>query len=164
MKHTFAKKALLMGAAVMLLSTVPVHAMDTVRGIRDEVAQKTGFFARWSKDALQKRLDASMNFLNKQWRGFMKCVKGEGCTKGQTAAIIGTLTTVSAIVTALGALTYGALVQEKIITGRGAVPYEKTKEAAQAVRAQYEETKPFVTKEFEKFGKKFQWRRKSEEE
>ena len=162
MKHTFAKKALLMGAAAMLLSTVPVQAMDTVRGIRDEVAQKTGFFARWSKDALQKRLDASMNFLNKQWRGFMKCVKGEGCTKGQIAAITGTLTTVLAIVTALGALTYGALVQQDIITGRGAMPYKKTKEAATYVGEKYEETKPFVTKEFEKLGKKFKWRRESE--
>ncbi len=115
MKNTFAKKALLMGATAMLLSTIPVQAMDTARTMQKEVMEKTQHFAQWSKDALQKRLTTSKNFLNRQWKDFMRCTKEKGgCTPGQKRAIKGTIGTILAII---GALTIGVTYKKVAETG-----------------------------------------------
>jgi hypothetical protein len=112
MKHTFAKKALLLSAFSIFISNFSVHAMDDVAAgapmdpaVQQEVTTKTGLFAGWNQEALRTRLDNAMKELDRAW----KCVKpakagGIKCTGGQIKAITGILTTILAIV---GALTYG---------------------------------------------------------
>ena len=118
MKHTFAKKALLLGAATIFLNTVPVHAMSdmgvpatTPSAIKAQVAQKARQFGKWAQDqagrlSLERRLNSAMKFLDKQFKNVMKCLRGEGCTRGQIVAITATLATIMAIVTVLGGRAY----------------------------------------------------------
>jgi hypothetical protein len=118
MKHTFAKKALLLGAISILFSIFPVHAMDNAApmdpALQKEVQTKAGFFSNWSREGLRKKLDENMKFLDTKWKDLMKCLKGEGCTRGQIAVITGTLATILAIITVL---TYGVAYRKGLITG-----------------------------------------------
>jgi len=105
-----AKQALLFGAFAMLFSTVPMQAMETVEedvmvtqdvpaDVQAEVTTKRGFFAGWDKDAINERLKNAMDELDKLWKKFMKCIKGdEGCPRSLVWAIRGTILTILALV------------------------------------------------------------------
>ncbi len=98
------KNALLFGALALLISTVPVQAMEQAPAdVQKEVAIKRNFFSKWSDKAKSMRLEALMKELNKHWKQFMKCVKNdEGCPKSLVWTIRGILATIIALVAIKG--------------------------------------------------------------
>lgn len=72
--------------------------------VREEVAVKQSFFAKWSDKAKSMRLEALMKELNSHWKKFMKCVKADkGCPRSLVWTIRGILATILALV-AVGAV------------------------------------------------------------
>lgn len=141
MKH-ISKTALLFGALAMLVSTVPIQAMEEVEAveveatmpadIQQEVAAKKGFFTRWTAKARSMRLDGLRKELDKHWKKFMACVKkGEGCPRTLIATISGILASIIALVT-VGAVAEYAFphkveaAKEAIRGRRRAAAFEKS--------------------------------------
>ncbi len=106
MKH-IAKHTLLFGAFAMLLSTMPMQAMESASPeVQQEVATKQGFFRQLNKKARNSRLNYLMKQLKIEWKPFIKCVeKGEkDCLKqAQTiSAIIKSILALVLVGTAIG--------------------------------------------------------------
>ena len=99
-----AKQTLLFGAFAMLVSTVPMQAMhDAPANVQAEVSTKRGFFAGWGRDAINQRLKNAISELDKQWKKYMKCMKGDqGCPRSLVWAIRGITLTILALVTTAG--------------------------------------------------------------
>ena len=99
MKH-ISKKVLLFGALSMLISSVPMQAMENAPAdVQKEVAQKQGFFSRWTQKAKSMRLSALMKELNSHWKTFIKATKGdEGPSRKLVWTIRGLLTAIIALV------------------------------------------------------------------
>lgn len=95
------KQILLFGAFAMLLSTVPMQAIENApANVQAEVSTKRGFFAGWSRDAINNRLKNAMNELDKLWKKYMKCIKGDkGCSRSLVWSIRGITLTILALVT-----------------------------------------------------------------
>lgn len=101
MKHTFKKSVLLASTFAILLSAFPVHAMEEA-DVEATVSEKVEQHSGWDRESLKKKLDSAMDFFKNQGRGIMRCMKGEGCSKGQIIAFVGLLTTILALVYTLG--------------------------------------------------------------
>jgi hypothetical protein len=141
MKHTFAKKALLMAAFSILCNITPVHAMtETSAGMSMTVPsmatirEQARTYMSWPKEALQRRLDSLMKFLDVEWKKTMKCLKGEGCTKGQIGVITTTLLAILAIVY-VTSIKANRSVEPETKTGKAFVyPYNKAAEAVKHIK------------------------------
>lgn len=113
MKNTFAKKVLLIGAvAVGLSAVVPAHAMvPSKEEVREQAMNST-------PKENEGRLKSYMRTLDKQYREFMNCVKGnKPCTFKQKAAIVTTLAGILVLVTVLGGHRISKAESARIKTG-----------------------------------------------
>ena len=103
MKH-IAKHTLLFGAFAMLLSTMPMQAMqEASAGVQQEVATKQGFFGRWTERAKNLRMKNLIKELNRAWKPFIACVeKGkEDCGK-RAKVVRNIITSILALVAIAG--------------------------------------------------------------
>ena len=100
MMKQISKNVLLFGALALLISTVPVQAMEQAPAdVQKEVAIKRSFFSKWSDKAKSMRLEALMKELDKHMKLFMKCVKADkGCPRSLVWTIRGILLTITALV------------------------------------------------------------------
>lgn len=125
MKHTFAKKALLMGVVALAFNNVAVYAMapaapfpTTPAALDQQVSQQAPMYAGWAKEALQKELKNLMRKLDNYWDNFMRCAKlrraagvtAEGthagapaCKKGEAFMVATVLLSILIILRALAA-------------------------------------------------------------
>ena len=147
MKH-ISKKVLLFGALSMLISSVPMQAMENAPAdVQKEVAQKQGFFSRWTQKAKQARLKTLMKELDQNWKPFIKCIVkgGDSCPKKLVWTIRGLLASIIALV-AIKAVQAG-------VAGDyvGAREYAKKRPIEDPVRGALIETE-FISREFGKMG------------
>lgn len=133
MKHTFARKALLLGVVALAINQVPIVAMmpeqQLPTGIMQQIATEQKKYQNIPQEGLQKELKEKMDTLNKgYWKSMMRCItgdkatgeiSGERCTKGQIALVIATLIGIIAIVRSIAAYTEKApwTARERIIGG-----------------------------------------------
>jgi len=122
MKHTFAKKALLFGALAILTNTISPIAPAPMSGetmpttnaaVQAEVNKQARFFANFSTEVLQQKLDEKTKKLKHTWGNFMDCATKRKCTKKQVAAVTGALTAILAIITVIAAKRSGGNLGEK---------------------------------------------------
>lgn len=138
MKHTFAKKALLLGAVLVGLSAGPLQAISNP-------------FAGWTQEGMQRQLKSSMNRLDKEMKDVYRCIKsgGTNCASHRTE-VISLIGTILALVGALKVAQFGQeVVGEKLMkkqyykTATGIAPIgtpgrwmtEKARKAAKAAKA-----------------------------
>ncbi len=103
MKH-IAKHTLLFGAFAMLLSTMPMQAMEEAPAdVQAEVGTKQGFFGRWTERAKNLRMKNLIKELNRAWKPFIACVeKGkEDCGK-RAKVVRNIITSILALVAIAG--------------------------------------------------------------
>ena len=118
MKH-IAKHTLLFGAFAMLLSTMPVQAMqEAPADVQQEVTTKKGFFGRWTERAKNLRMRNLIKELNRAWKPFIACVeKGkEDCGK-RAKVVRNIITSILALVAVVGITAAGVAIKRHI--GRG---------------------------------------------
>lgn len=119
MKHTFAKKALLLGVAALAIN-MPIAAMELPGNISQQISAEQNKYKDMPQEGLEKELKTKMGTLNGYWKRMMHCItgdkatgeiSGERCTAGQITLVIVTLIGIMAIVrliatrTAAGAWT-----------------------------------------------------------
>ena len=139
MKHTFAKKALLLGV-IALAMNMPIAAMQALpTNVSQQISTEQNKYKDVPQEGLEKELKTKMGTLNGYWKRMMHCItgdkatgeiSGERCTAGQITLVIVTLIAIMAIVrviatrTPAGAWTQterriGGAIQRGIAEGRG---------------------------------------------
>ncbi len=132
MKH-IAKHTLLFGAFAMLLSTMPMQAMESASPeVQQEVATKQGFFGRWTDRAKNLRMKNLIRELNRAWKPFIACVeKGkEDCGK-RAKVVRNIITSILALVAVVGITAAGVAIKRRL--GQGA-PASTSTPLVQAVK------------------------------
>jgi len=103
MKH-IAKHTLLFGAFAMLLSTMPMQAMEEAPAdVQQEVGTKKGFFGRWTERAKNLRMKNLIRELNRAWKPFIACVeKGKEDCSQRAKVVRNIITSILALVVITG--------------------------------------------------------------
>ena len=112
MKH-IAKQIVLFGAFAMLLSTMPMQAMEEAPAdVQAEVKAKRGFFRQLSEKAKNSRLNYLMKQLKIEWKPFIKCVeKGEKDCLKQAQTISAIIKSILALVLVGTTIAIGAAIK-----------------------------------------------------
>ncbi len=145
MKH-IAKHTLLFGAFAMLLSTMPMQAMESAPAdVQAEVEAKRGFFRQLNEKVRNSRLNYLMKQLKTEWKPFIKCVeKGEKDCLKQAQTISAIIKSILALVLVGTTIGIGAAVKRRL--GRRKAPAAPDAPTALSAKGQalIEITKQYV--------------------
>ena len=123
--NRIAKHTLLFGAFAMLLSTVPVQALDAPADVQAEVKTKRRFFAGWTKDARTERMKNARKELDKAFKPFIACVtKGKEDCGPRAKVVRNIVITILALVGVTGAAAVSTMARD--VWQRGFRPKKPT--------------------------------------
>ncbi len=103
MKHTFARKALLMGIAMLAMNNFSTIAMDQriPTDVKAQMDAQTTVVQNLPEKEKERELNSNMKTLDRLWKPMIRCIEGKGCTGTQIAGVIAALTAVMGTIRAI---------------------------------------------------------------